>query len=93
MPRLNLLLLRQKRLTIHLEMSLRMEGMTLQAGGVFGTVALGAALLTSDVDVLWGLRLRGIMTTTTLIDIVRIVVEFGLGEPMGRNLRLHNPPG
>ena len=93
MPRLNLLLLRQKRLTIHLEMSLRMEGMTLPAGGVFGTVALGAALLTSDVDVLWGLRLRGIMTTTTLIDIVRIVVEFGLGEPMGRNLRLHNPPG
>ena len=76
MPRLNLLLLRQKRLTIHLEMSLRVEGMALQAGGVFGTVALGAALLTSDVDVLWGLRLRGIMTTTTLIDIVRIVVEF-----------------
>ena len=93
MPRLDLLLLRQKRLTIHLEMPLRMEGMTLQAGGVFGTVALGAALLTSNIDLLGALRLRSIMTTTTLVDVVRIVVELGLGEPMGRNLRLHNAPG
>ena len=93
MPWLDLLLLRQKRLTIHLEMPLRVEGMALQAGGVFGAVALGAALLTSDVDVLGGLRLRGIMATTALVDVVRIVVKLGLGKPMRRNLRLDNAPG
>ena len=52
MPWLDLLFLRQKRLAIHLEMPLRVEAMTLQAGGVFGAMALCAALLTSDVDLL-----------------------------------------
>jgi len=92
MPRLDLFLFGQQGFAVHFEMLLRVEGVTFQTRGVFRTVTFRTAFLTLDVDILRALRLGSVMAPPALIDVMRIVIELGLGEPVGRDLRLDDPP-
>ena len=93
MPRLDIFFLGKQGLAIHLEMPFRVERVALKTGGIFRAMAFGTALLTPNVDVLGALRLRRIMAASAFVNVMGVVIEFCLGEPVRCDFGLDDPPG